>query len=330
MIPPRLWIIIPCYNESAVIPETAPIFLSKLKSLIKREAVSPDSRICFIDDGSNDDTWHIVSEFCDRDQHIVAISLSRNQGHQNALLCGLLQAQRHCDAAISIDCDGQDDIDAIDAMLERFEDGFEVVYGVRSSRATDTYFKRKTAELFYRLMNKLGAEVVFNHADYRLLGSRALNSLTEYGEVNLFLRGMIPLIGYPSTTVEYERAPRTNGESHYPLAKMAHLAIDGVTSLSTRPIHLISMTGIFFGLLGVIGLIWALITFTSGNSVPGWTSSICMICIIGGLQLLSLGIVGEYIGKIYLEVKHRPRYHIEKRKGFDGISQESIRQREFN
>lgn len=311
--PPRLWIVVPCYNESAVITRTGPLFLAKLEELIERKTISRDSLICFINDGSHDDTWGIISDLAEQNSHIVGISLSKNQGHQNALLCGLLEARGRCDAAVSIDCDGQDDINAIDKMLEQFQKGYEVVYGVRSSRDTDTPFKRKSAELFYRFMNKMGAEVVFNHADYRLMGAEALNALAEFSEANLFLRGVIPLIGYPSSTVEYERKCRIAGESHYPVRKMIHLAVDGVTSLTTKPIHLIFIMGVIFGCAGLAGLIWALVTFAAGNSVPGWTSSICVICLIGGAQLFSLGIVGEYIGKIYLEVKHRPRYLIEKR-----------------
>lgn len=318
MTPPLLWIVIPCYNEASVIPRTTPLFSSKLEDLIQRGAISPESRICFVDDGSSDDTWRIIVELSRQNAHIIGLALSRNQGHQAALLCGLMEARGRCDAAVSIDCDGQDDINAIDDMLEYFKQGSEVVYGVRSSRETDTPFKRKTAELFYGFMKNMGAEVVFNHADYRLLGAKALDSLAEFDEVNLFLRGLVPLIGYPSSVVEYKRSQRVAGESHYPLAKMIHLAIDGITSLSTKPIHLISIAGIVFGFVGILGLVWALATFATGNSIPGWTSSICAICLIGGLQLLSLGIVGEYIGKIYLEVKHRPRYLVKERAGFAG------------
>lgn len=321
--PPKLWLVIPCYNEAAVLPRTAPAFLSKLDSLITRGEISSKSRICFVDDGSTDNTWEIISLLAEGDPRFIGMSLTRNRGHQNALLCGLLEARTHCDAAISIDCDGQDDINAIDEMVDKYKQGYEIVYGVRSSRETDTPFKRKTAESFYRIMSKLGAEVVFNHADYRLMSSDALNDLASFSEINLFLRGLIPLIGRPSSTVEYERRERAAGKSHYPLSKMIHLAVDGVTSLSTKPIHLISIAGITFGCIGILGLVWALLTFLAGNSVPGWTSSVCVICLIGGLQLFSLGIVGEYVGKIYLEVKRRPRYLIEKRAGIQNIDEAS-------
>ncbi|MCR2034197.1 glycosyltransferase family 2 protein [Adlercreutzia mucosicola] len=314
--PPTLWIVIPCYNEAEVLPSTAPLFLTKLQSLIESRTVSPESRICFVDDGSRDETWSFITQLSAESSLIVGLALSRNRGHQNALLCGLMEARSFCDVSISIDCDGQDDIDAIDDMLARFSQGNEIVYGVRSARDTDTPFKRKTAESFYRFMQKMGAEVVFNHADFRLMGKTALDGLSQFGEKNLFLRGIVPLIGFQSTTVEYERSDRVAGKSHYPFAKMAHLALDGITSLSVKPIHLISTTGIIFGCVGLIGLVWALATFASGNSIPGWTSTLSAIFLIGGLQLLSIGVIGEYIGKIYLESKDRPRYLIKERVGF--------------
>ncbi|MDO5334622.1 MAG: glycosyltransferase family 2 protein [Coriobacteriia bacterium] len=309
---PIIWFVIPCYNEEQVLPETSGLFEEHLCSLIKEGLVSSKSRICFVNDGSSDDTWDIISELA-KEPLFEGISLSRNQGHQNALLAGLMEAKNHCDAAISIDCDGQDDILASRSMILSFRDGAEIVYGVRSNRDTDTRFKKMTAEAFYKLLSSLGVDVVFNHADYRLMSKKALIALSQFKEVNLFLRGLVPLIGLSSDTVEYERAPRMAGESHYPLKKMLSLAIDGITSLSTKPLHLISMTGIIASALGIIGIIWSIATALTGHSVAGWSSVICAICLLGGLQLLCLGVIGEYIGKIYLEVKERPRYLIAER-----------------
>lgn len=316
MTPPVLWIVSPCYNEAAVLPKTAPLFIEKLKTLITEGHVSPHSRICFVDDGSKDDTWHIVNEMAQASSLVVGISLSRNKGHQNALFCGLIEAKDYCDIAISIDCDGQDDIDVMDEMIKKYDQGYEIVYGVRDSRTSDTLFKRKSAELFYKVMKKMGSDVLYNHADYRLMSKAALEGLAQFEETNLFLRGIVPLIGFPSTTVEYERSERVAGESHYSLSKMLHLAVDGITSLSIKPMHFISAIGIIFGCIGLIGLIWALITFASGNAIAGWTSMLCAIFLMGGLQLLSLGVIGEYIGKLYLESKRRPRYIIKEKIGF--------------
>jgi glycosyltransferase involved in cell wall biosynthesis len=307
---PVLWIVIPCYNEEAVLPLTAPRFLAKLTALIGRGEIAPESRICFVNDGSKDGTWALIQELAREHAHIEGICLSRNRGHQNAVLAGLMEARTRCDAAISIDCDGQDDINAIDAMVAAYKDGADVVYGVRSSRDTDTAFKRVTAEGFYHLLNRMGAEVVFNHADYRLMSKRALDGLAEFSEVNLYLRGLVPLIGYPSATVEYRREERLAGESHYPLRKMLALAFDGITSLSVKPIHLISVVGMVFALAGLIGVVWTVVTFFAGHTVSGWASTLCAICLFGGLQLLALGIIGEYVGKIYLETKRRPKYLI--------------------
>lgn len=307
-VSPLIWIVIPCYNEEAVLPLTAPVFLGQLKSLIDVGKIDDGSRVCFVNDGSSDDTWNLIENLSHQDPHFIGISLSRNRGHQNALFCGLMEARGNCDAAVSIDCDGQDDVTAIERMVDAYAQGYEVVYGVRSNRDSDTAFKRFTAESFYRLMSALGAETVFNHADYRLLGSAALDGLSEFHEVNLFLRGLVPLVGYPSTTVEYVRAERVAGESHYPLRKMLALAFDGITSLSTKPIQIISGVGIFFSLLGAISIIWAIVTQLTGGAVAGWASIVCFICFIGGLQLTALGIIGTYVGKIYLETKARPRY----------------------
>lgn len=310
---PILYIVIPCYNEEAVLPVTAPMFSDKLKRLINLGMISDDSRILFVNDGSSDATWDIICRLAKEDAHFLGISQSRNRGHQNAVLAGLMEAKDRCDITISIDCDGQDDINAMDEMLRQYREGFEVVYGVRGSRDTDTFFKRFTAESFYKLLNAMGVEVVFNHADYRLISSRVLDEFADFHEVNLFLRGMIPLVGFPSTTVYYARHERLAGESHYPVSKMLALALDGITSLSIRPIRLVLVLGFLFAFFSLAGIVWAIAQSIRGFVVPGWASTTCIICFFGGIQLLSLGIIGEYIGKIYLEVKHRPRYIISER-----------------
>ena len=310
---PRLYIIIPCYNEQEVLPVTAPMFLEKILQLAGQGKISPDSRVLFVNDGSKDKTWQIICDLAKQDEHFIGISQSRNRGHQNAVLAGLMEAKDCCDITISIDCDGQDDINAMDEMVEHYMDGSEVVYGVRSKRTTDTFFKRFTAEGFYKILNAMGAEVVFNHADYRLISSRVLQEFAGFTEVNLFLRGMIPLVGFESSTVYYERHERLAGESHYPLRKMLALAFDGITSLSVKPITLIATMGICFGLLGFVGLVWAVITAIMGNSVAGWASTVSIVCFLGGIQLFSLGVIGQYIGKIYMETKRRPRYIISQR-----------------
>ena len=310
---PVLYIIIPCYNEQEVLPITAPLFLGKLQSLIQLGKISDQSRVLFVNDGSKDRTWEIITELSRQDEHFSGISQSRNRGHQNAVLAGLMEAKDRCDITISIDCDGQDDIDAMDEMVDAYQNGFDVVYGVRSSRRTDTFFKRFTAQSFYKFLAAMGAEVVYNHADYRLISSRVLQEFANFGEVNLFLRGLIPLVGFQSTTVSYSRAERMAGESHYPLKKMIGLAVDGVTSLSVKPLQLITGFGIFVALVSFIGCLWALITALCGKTVAGWASMTCIVCFVGGVQLISLGIIGEYIGKIYLETKHRPRYIISER-----------------
>ncbi len=312
---PVLYIVIPCYNEETVLPITSGMFLEKLNSLIASEKVSSDSRILFINDGSSDSTWQIMSALCERNEHFCCLGLSRNFGHQYALLAGLMEARSKADITISIDCDGQDDINAMDDMIEAYKNGADVVYGVRSDRHTDSFFKRSSALFFYKLMNKLGCNTVYNHADYRLLDRRFLNELTNYEETNLFLRGLIPMVGFNSTSVYYERHTRIAGKSHYPLSKMINFAIDGITSLSVRPIRVITSFGFIVSLLGFIGVIWAVIMFLLGRTVAGWSSMICIICFIGGIQLLSLGVIGEYIGKMYLETKKRPRYIIKDKKG---------------
>ena len=307
---PVLYIVIPCYNEQEVLPVTSPMFLNKLNGLISAGKIAPESKVVFVNDGSKDNTWPLIQQLADSDEHFEGICLSRNRGHQNALLGGLMTVKDHCDITISIDCDGQDDINAMDAMVDAYLDGCDVVYGVRSKRDTDTFFKRFTAEGFYKLMNHMGAEVVFNHADYRLMSSRALNEFSNFKEVNIFLRGMVPLVGFKSTSVYYERAERMAGESHYPLKKMLALAFDGITSLSVKPIRLITGFGALVSVLSFIAVIWAVLQAVLGNTVAGWASTTSIVCFMGGIQLLCLGVIGEYIGKIYMETKSRPRYII--------------------
>ena len=310
---PVLYIIVPCYNEEAVLPITCTLFLDKITELVGKGKISDDSRILFVNDGSRDKTWQIITDLAKQDRHFLGIAQSRNRGHQNAVLAGLMEAKDRCDITISIDCDGQDDMNAMDAMVDAYLDGCEVVYGVRSKRDTDTFFKRFTAESFYHLMHWMGAEVVFNHADYRLISSRVLQEFANFKEVNIFLRGMIPLVGFKSTSVYYERHERLAGESHYPLKKMLALAFDGITSLSVKPIRMVTGLGAFFAIVSFIGVIWAVVTALLGKTVSGWASTVCIVCFMGGVQLLCLGVIGEYIGKIYLETKARPRYIISQR-----------------
>ena len=307
---PILYIVIPCYNEEEVLPITKDLFLNKLKELISKEKISDSSRVMFVNDGSKDSTWEIIKKLALEDEHFIGITQSRNRGHQNAVLAGLMEAKDKCDITISIDCDGQDDINAMNEMVDEYLEGSEIVYGVRSKRDTDTFFKRATAEGFYKVLNMMGAEVVFNHADYRLVSSRVLNEFANFKEVNLFLRGMFPLVGFKSTSVYYERNERIAGDSHYPLSKMLALAIDGITSLSIKPIRLITSLGMFVSIISFIGVIWTLIVHFVGSGVAGWASMTSIICFLGGVQLISVGIIGEYIGKIYMEVKARPRYII--------------------
>ncbi len=310
---PRLIIVIPCYNEQEVLPITAPQFLAKINQLAAEGLISGDSRVMFVNDGSKDDTWNIIQQLADQDEHYIGIAQSRNRGHQNAVLAGLMEAKDMCDITISIDCDGQDDINAMDEMVKAYLEGCEIVYGVRSKRDTDTFFKRFTAESFYKLLNSMGAEVVFNHADYRLISSRALQELAKFKEVNIFLRGMVPLVGFKSTSVYYERSERAAGKSHYPLSKMLALAFDGITSLSIKPIKMIIGMGVFVAFISFIGIIWAVVEAILGKTVMGWASTTCIICFLSGVQLISVGVIGEYIGKIYMEVKQRPRYIISDR-----------------
>ena len=304
---PVLWIVIPCYNEESVLPITSELFLKELQELISKEKISQESRILFVNDGSKDKTWEIITDLSKSDNHYIGISQSRNRGHQNAVLAGLMEAKDNADITISIDCDGQDDIAAMESMVDEYHNGCEVVYGVRSKRDTDTFFKRFTAESFYKLLNSLGAEVVYNHADYRLISCRVLQEFAKFKEVNLFLRGMVPLVGFKSTSVYYERHERIAGESHYPLSKMLHLAFDGITSLSVKPLQMITMFGCFVAVLSFIGVIWAIVSSFLGKTVAGWASMTCIICFVSGIQLICLGVIGNYVGKIYMEVKHRPR-----------------------
>lgn len=310
---PVLYIVIPCYNEEKVLPITAPLFLEQLKVMQEKDLISSDSKIMFVNDGSKDNTWNTIKKLAAENKSIIGIAQSRNRGHQNAVLAGLMEAKDKCDITISIDCDGQDDISVMSQMVEEYLSGSEVVYGVRSSRQTDTFFKRATAEGFYKFLNAMGAEVVFNHADYRLISSKVLQEFANFKEVNLFLRGIIPLVGFKSSSVYYERKERFAGETHYPLGKMLALAIDGITSLSVKPLRLISSLGIVMSLCSIAGLIWTLISKFFGSTTAGWTSIVAAICLLSSVQLVCIGIIGEYIGKIYMEVKGRPRYIISER-----------------
>ncbi len=310
---PVLYIVIPCYNEEKVLPITAPIFKEKIESLQRSGMVAAESRVLFVNDGSSDSTWNIIQSLSAQDCVYRGLSLSRNRGHQNALLAGLMEAKELSDITISIDCDGQDDIHAMDRMVEEYLKGAEIVYGVRSKRDTDTFFKRFSAQSYYKLLSRMGGEIIYNHADYRLVSSRVLKEFSNFEEVNIFLRGMFPLVGFRSTCVYYERKERLAGESHYPLSKMLGLAFDGITSFSIKPIRFITGMGAVFALISMVLIVYVLVSFITGNTVPGWSSNLISVCLIGGIQLISLGVIGEYVGKIYLETKHRPRYIIEER-----------------
>ncbi len=305
---PVLYLVIPCYNEASVLPLTLPLFTAKLTALTAAKKIAPASRVLLVDDGSRDATWDIIAKAAAENPLVEGLRLSRNRGHQNALLAGLMEARRWADATVSMDCDGQDDPDAIDAMLAEYAAGCEIVYGVRQDRRSDTAFKRGSAQIFYRLMNAMGAESVYNHADYRLMSRRALDGLAEFPEVNLYLRGLVPLVGYRSSSVYYTRTPRVAGETHYSLAKMLRLAMDGITSLSVRPLKLITGLGLGVSAVSLVMILWSVIRFFMGKTVTGWSSLMCVILFLGGVQLLCVGVLGEYIGKIYAEVKHRPRY----------------------
>lgn len=310
-----LWVIIPCYNEEAVLPSTAPLFLAELLGMRNRGVIADRSRILFVNDGSTDQTWRIIQNLAAEDEHYIGICQSRNRGHQNAVLAGLMEAKNHCDITISIDCDGQDDIHAMARMVDAYHEGCDIVYGVRNNRASDTWFKRNTAQIFYKLLNKMGAEVVYNHADYRLVDAKVLQNFAEFKEVNIYLRGMFPLVGFKSTSVYYERHERIAGRSHYPLRKMIGLAVDGITSLSIKPIEMIAKLGMMISSIGLLGIIWVVVNALLGKTLTGWASLVCIIVFLGGIQLISLGIIGEYVGKTYMETKHRPRYIISERAG---------------
>lgn len=306
----KLYIVVPCYNEQEVLGETSNRLKIKMSDLIKRNLIHEESKVVFVNDGSKDTTWKIIQSLHEQDSLFCGLNLSRNRGHQNALLAGLMTVKDYADMVISMDADLQDDIDAVDEMLEKYYEGYEVLYGVRSARDTDTFFKRFTAEGFYKLIDKLGGEVVYNHADYRLMSKRSLEGLEQYKEVNLFLRGIVPMVGYNSTSVFYERQERFAGESKYPLKKMLAFAFDGITSLSVKPIRMVTLLGTAVFVMSVIMALYYFVGAFAGNTVPGWVSIMVSVWALGGLQLLAIGIVGEYIGKIYLETKERPRYII--------------------
>ena len=307
---PILYIVIPCYNEEEVLPVTSGMFRDEIRDLIEKDKISSESRVLFVDDGSRDSTWQIISSLALEDPVFTGIRQSRNRGHQSSVLAGLMEAKDRADIVISIDCDGQDDVTAMEDMVDAYADGCDIVYGIRSNRASDTFFKRSSAQLYYKLLNAMGAEVVYNHADYRLTSSKVLQEFANFKEVNLYLRGMFPLVGFKSTSVYYERHERLAGTSHYSLAKMLGLAFDGITSLSIKPIRMIAAIGAIMSFLSFIGIIWAVVDRFMGNTVPGWASTVVIIFLTCGLQMLSLGVIGEYIGKIYMESKHRPRYII--------------------
>ncbi len=306
----RLYLVVPCYNEEEVLPETARRLKAKLGELTEAGLVAPESRILFVNDGSRDRTWDLITQLHREDRVFSGLNLSRNRGHQNALLAGLMTAKESADVVISMDADLQDDIGAVDAMVEKYHQGNDIVFGVRSARDKDSFFKRFTAESFYKVMRFLGAETVFNHADYRLMSRRALEGLAEFGEVNLFLRGIVPMIGYPTATVEYERGERFAGESKYPLKKMVAFAMEGITSLSTKPIRYITGLGFLIFFVSLLMLVYSVARWAMGETSIGWASVICSVWAIGGLILLSLGVIGEYVGKVYLETKARPRFLI--------------------
>ena len=307
----KLYLVVPCYNEEEVLPETAKRLKEKLEGLMDAGKISPDSRVVFVNDGSKDRTWELITELHRENSIFRGICLSRNRGHQNALLAGLMTVREECDAAISLDADLQDDINAIDEMVDRYLEGYDVVYGVRSSRKKDTFFKRTTAQGFYKLMRAMGVETVYNHADYRLMSRRALEGLSEFREVNLFLRGIVPLVGFRSTTVSYERGERYAGESKYPLKKMLAFAFEGITSLSVKPIRMIAALGVLIFCVSIGMLIYSVIRRLGGHTVDGWASLAVSIWALGGIQLLAIGVIGEYIGKIYLETKARPTFLIQ-------------------
>ena len=311
---PVLYLVIPCYNEEQVLPLTSGKFKAKIDELVDAGKIDDKSRVMFVNDGSKDTTWDILTELSESDPRYCAISLSRNRGHQNALIAGLMEAKKHADITISMDCDGQDDINAITAMVDEYAKGNEIVFGVRNDRSTDSWFKRTTAQSYYKFLRGMGVDIIPDHADYRLMSARVLDALEGYSEVNLFLRGLIPQLGFKQSVVYYSRAEREAGSTHYPLSKMAALAIDGVTSFSVKPLRLITLFGFIVALVSVVGIIYVLASVISGYYVDGWASTTCILCFVSGIQMISLGVIGEYIGKIYLETKQRPRYIVSERK----------------
>lgn len=312
MMAPKLMVVIPCYNEEEVLPETSRRLVDKMASLVQKGLIAESSRVMLVNDGSRDRTWQMICDLHKQNPLFEGVKLSRNRGHQNALLAGLMTARGRCDICISMDADLQDDMDAMDLFIEKYNEGCDVVYGVRNKRDTDTFFKRESALFFYRLMKALGVDITFNHADYRLMSSRALDGLAQFREVNLFLRGLAPLVGFQSDVVYYDRSERFAGESKYPLKKMLAFAIDGITSFSVKPLRLITTVGLAIFVVSLFMLLYTLISWITGQTVVGWTSTLASIWMIGGIQLLSLGIIGEYVGKIYNETKHRPRFIIER------------------
>ena len=309
----KLYMVVPCYNEEEVLPITMKLFLDTLESLVEKGKISRESRLLLVDDGSKDCTWEWISGYAKKDERVLGIQLSRNSGHQNALLAGLMEAKEQADITISLDCDGQDDLRAVEEMVDAYHSGCEIVYGVRKDRTSDTFWKRTTAQSFYKLMSAMGAEVVYNHADYRLLSVRVIKELEQFKETNVFLRGMIPLVGFKSTAVYYERQERMAGKTKYSLRNMLGLAFDGITSFSIQPLRLIMGAGCVVAILSFIGVIWAVVRQMMGATIAGWASMTCIICFVGGVQLICLGVMGEYIGKIYMEVKGRPRYIVAER-----------------
>ena len=308
----KLMVVIPCYNEEEVLPETSRRLMDKMASLVKKGLITEDSRVLLVNDGSRDRTWELIEQLHRENPLFEGVKLSCNRGHQNALLAGLMTARNRCDISISMDADLQDDMDAMDRFIEKYNEGCEIVYGVRNKRETDTFFKRETALMFYRLMKGLGVDITYNHADYRLMSNRALNALAQFDEVNLFLRGLAPLVGFQSDVVYYDRSERFAGESKYPLKKMLAFAIDGITSFSVKPLRLITTVGLVIFVLSLFMLLYALVSWITGHTVSGWTSTLASIWMIGGIQLLSLGVIGEYVGKIYNETKRRPRFIIDR------------------
>lgn len=306
-----LYLVVPCYNEQEVLPETERRLTDKLKRMIEDGLISSQSKMVFVDDGSKDTTWKIITEMHEKNPYVLGIKSSRNRGHQNTLLAGLMTVKDECDMVVTLDADLQDDIEVLDQFVQKYYEGCDIVYGVRSSRKTDTFFKKFTAESYYKMMNAMGVEIVYNHADYRLMSKRAISELANYKEVNLFLRGMVPMIGFKSDVVEYERHERFAGSSKYPLKKMISFAVDGITSMSIKPIRFISSLGILLFVISVVMLIYYIVGYFMGNTIQGWATLVVSIWGIGGLQLLAIGVIGEYIGKIYMETKERPRYIVE-------------------